>query len=97
MKTAAYWNTGASLLTPLIAGPLGKLGRHLFGTTGPKQKELAEFARDKGLPIPLIQAMDEGPLQALKKDFQTVGVFPFIGPIANQAFKAQNKKQENCF
>ena len=38
MKTALYWNAGASLLTPLITGPLGKAGRKLFGTTGPKQK-----------------------------------------------------------
>jgi len=93
MKTAAYWNTGASLLTPLIAGPLGKLGRYLFGTTGPKQKELAEFARDKGLPIPLIQAMNEGPFTSIGKGFfKTVGVFPFIGPIANQAFQGAEQK-----
>ena len=98
MKTAAYWNTGASLLTPLIAGPLGKLGRYLFGTTGPKQKELAEFARDKGLPIPLIQAMDEGPFTSIGKGFfKTVGVFPFIGPIANQAFQGAEQKAGKLF
>jgi len=98
MKTAAYWNTGASLLTPLIAGPLGKAGRYLFGTTGPKQKELAEFARDKGLPIPLIQAMDEGPFTSIGKGFfKTVGVFPFIGPIANQAFQGAEQKAGKLF
>jgi hypothetical protein len=93
MKTAAYWNTGASLLTPFIAGPLGKLGSKLFGTKGAKQKELAEYARDKGLPIPLIQAMDNGPFTSIGKGFfKTVGVFPFIGPIANQAFQGAEQK-----
>ena len=93
MKSALMWNTGASLLTPLIAGPLGKAGKKLFGTTGAKQKELAEYARDKGLPIPLIQAMNDGPLTSVGKGFfKTVGVFPFIGPIANQAFQGAEQK-----
>jgi len=93
MKSALYWNAGASLLTPLIVGPLGKAGKKLFGTTGPKQKELAEYARDKGLPIPLIQAMNDGPLTSVGKGFfKTVGVFPFIGPIANQAFQGAEQK-----
>ena len=92
MKSALYWNAGASLLTPLIVGPLGKAGKKLFGTTGAKQKELAEYARDKGLPIPLIQAMDGGIFSGIGKTFfKTVGVFPFIGPIANQAFQ-----QDQC-
>jgi|8_EtaG_2_1085327.scaffolds.fasta_scaffold00318_19 hypothetical protein len=93
MKSALYWNAGASLLTPLIVGPLGKAGKKLFGTTGAKQKELAEYARDKGLPIPLIQAMDGGIFSGIGKTFfKTVGVFPFIGPIANQAFQGAEQK-----
>ena len=98
MKSALMWNAGASLLTPLIAGPLGKAGKKLFGTTGAKQKELAEYARDKGLPIPLIQAMNDGPLTSVGKGFfKTVGVFPFIGPIANQAFQGAEQKAGKMF
>ena len=33
MKSALMWNSGAALLTPLLAGPLGKAGKKLFGTT----------------------------------------------------------------
>ena len=54
------WNTGASLLTPFIFGPMGSMMKKAFGTVGPKQKELAQFARDKGLPLPLLSALKEG-------------------------------------
>ena len=88
MNSAFKWNAGAALLSPFLRGTFGKLGNKLFGTKGPKQKELAEFTRDKGLPIPLIQAMDGGPLSSLgKKYFKTIGVFPFVGDVAEKAFQ----------
>jgi hypothetical protein len=88
MNSAFKWNAGAALLSPFLRGTFGKLGNKLFGTKGPKQKELAEFTKEKGLPIPLIQAMDGGPLSSLgKKYFKTIGVFPFVGDVAEKAFQ----------
>jgi hypothetical protein len=83
MKNALAWNAGAAAVTPLIFGTLGKFGRYLFGTTGKEQKELAQFARDKGLPIPLLSAMkqDVGPL----------------GNIGKTYFKVLNKQQVKYF
>jgi len=88
MKNAALWNAGAALLTPFIAGPLGKLGNYLFGTKGPRAKELAQFARDRGLPLPLMAAFKDGPLSELGRNYyKTVGVFPFISGIGREAFQ----------
>ena len=88
MNSAFKWNAGAALLSPVLRGTFGKLGNYLFGTRGPKQKELAEFTKEKGLPIPLIQAMDGGPFSSLgKKYFKTIGVFPFVGDVAEKAFQ----------
>ena len=90
MKNALYWNAGAAALTPFIFGGLGKLGRTLFGTVGKDQKELAMFARDKGLPLPLLSAMkqDVGPLGNIGKTyFKTVGVFPFVSAIGRDALQ----------
>ena len=88
MKNALYWNTGASLLSPFIFGPMGKGIKKLFGTVGPKQKELAAFARDKGLPLPLLSGLKEGQgtLSGLGKNFfRFMGVFPLVSPIGKTA------------
>ena len=100
MKNALYWNAGAAALTPFIFGPLGKLGRKLFGTTGKEQKELAQFARDKGLPIPLLSAMkqDVGPLGNIGKTyFKTVGVFPFVSAIGRDALQGAEQAAGKVF
>jgi len=87
-KTAAYWNAGAAALTPFISGPLGKLGSKLFGTKGAKAKELAEYARDKGLPLPLNTAIEDGLLSDVGRNyFKTVGVFPFVSGIGRSALE----------
>jgi hypothetical protein len=88
MKNAAMWNTGAALLTPFIAGPLGGLMSKLFGAKGARAKELAQFARDKSLPIPLMAAFKDGPLSDLGQNyFKTVGVFPFVSGTGRKAFE----------
>ena len=100
MKNALYWNAGAAALTPFIFGPLGKLGRKLFGTVGKEQKELATFARDKGLPIPLLSAMkqDVGPLGNIGKTyFKTVGVFPFVSAIGRDALQGAEQAAGKVF
>jgi len=88
MKNAMMWNTGASLLSPFIFGPMGKMVRKAFGTVGPKQKELAQFARDKGLPLPLLSALKEGQgtFSGLGRNyFRFMGVFPLVSPIGKVA------------
>ena len=88
MKNAMMWNTGASLLSPFIFGPMGKMMRKAFGTVGPKQKELAQFARDKGLPLPLLSALKEGQgtFSGLGRNyFRFMGVFPLVSPIGKIA------------
>ena len=86
MKTAAMWNAGAAALTPLIVGPLGKFGRYLLGAKGNKAKELAEYAKEKGLPLPMITALEDGVLPA-QSYFKTVGVFPFVSGIGKEALE----------
>ena len=88
MKNAMMWNTGASLLSPFVFGPFGRLIKNAFGTVGPKQKELAQFARDKGLPLPILSALKEGqgPLAGLGRNyFRFMGVFPLVSPIGKLA------------
>jgi len=88
MWNAAKWNTGASLLSPFLFGPFGAMMRKAFGTTGPKQKELADFARDKGLPLPLLSALKDGQgtFSGLGKGyFRFMGVFPLVSPIGKVA------------
>ena len=87
-KTAAYWNAGAAALTPFIFGPLGKLGTKLFGAKGAKAQELSQYARDKGLPIPLMTGIEDGVLTPLAANyFKTVGVFPFVSGIGREALE----------
>ena len=100
MKNALMWNAGAAALTPFIFGPLGKLGRKLFGTVGKEQKELAQFARDKELPIPMLSAMkqDVGPLGNIGKTyFKTVGVFPFVSAIGRDALQGAEQAAGKVF
>jgi len=88
MKNAMMWNTGASLLSPFIFGPMGKMVRKAFGAGGAKQKELAQFARDKGLPLPLLSALKEGQgtFSGLGRNyFRFMGVFPLVSPIGKVA------------
>ena len=47
------WNAGAAALTPFIFGPLGKLTGKLFGAKSEKAVRLSEFAKEKGLPLPI--------------------------------------------
>jgi hypothetical protein len=88
MKNALMWNAGASVLSPFFFGPLARRIRNAFGTVGPKQKELAEFARDKGLPLPMLSALKEGQgtFSGLGKNFfKFMGVFPLVSPIGKVA------------
>ncbi len=88
MKNALLFNTGASLLGPFASGIFGRGLKRFFGTVGPKQKELATFARDKGLPIPLLSALKEGQgiLSGLGRNFfRFLGVVPLVAPIGKVA------------
>ena len=87
-KNALMWNAGAAALTPFISGPIGKLGSKLFGTKGAKAKELAQYARDKGLPLPLNTAIEDGVLSGVGKDYlKQLVLFPFISGIGREALQ----------
>ena len=45
-------------LTPFILGPLGKAAKHLFNVKGEKAVRLSEIAKEKGLPLPLMTAIE---------------------------------------
>ena len=65
-----------------------------------QQKELAQFARDKGLPVPLLSAMkqDVGPLGNIGKTyFKTVGVFPFVSAIGRDALQGAEQAAGKVF
>lgn len=88
MKNALLFNTGASLLSPFVFGPFGRGLKRAFGTVGPKQKELATFARDKGLPLPMLSALKEGQgtFSGLGRNFfRFLGVVPLVAPIGKVA------------
>ena len=105
-KTAAYWNAGAAALTPFIFGPLGKLGKHLFNVKGEKAVRLSEIAKEKGLPLPLMTAIEgkalnetgfsnlgKGALAPLGQSyFKTVGVFPFVSGIGREALQVAEQE-----
>jgi hypothetical protein len=87
MKNSLLWGGAATATLPLLAG-LGKGVKALFGLKGEKALALSQFAQEKGLPIPLLAAMNGGPLSGLGKTyFKTVGVFPFVSTIGDQALK----------
>jgi hypothetical protein len=96
-KNSMYWGAGASALLP-VAGGFAKGIKSLFGLKGDKALELAQFAYDKGLPIPLLAAMEKGPLSGLGKSyFKTVGVFPFVSKIGDQALRDAELKYGKAF
>jgi len=79
--------------------------RNLFGTVGPDQKKLAEFARDKGLPIPLLSAMKDDVLTGKggtfaelgKKYFRFLGVFPFVSKVGRDALQGAEQEGGKMF
>jgi len=92
-KHAAYWNAGAAALTPFIFGPLGKLTGKLFGAKSEKAVRLSEFAKDKGLPLPLMTGIEDGVLSDLGRNyFKTVGVFPFVSGIGREALQVAEQE-----
>jgi len=92
-KYAAMWNAGAAALTPFILGPLGKGVGKLFGTKGEKAVRLSEYAKEKGLPLPLMTGIKDGVLTNLGTGyFKTVGVFPFVSGIGRKSL--QGAEQE---
>jgi len=102
-RTAAYWNAGAAALTPFIFGPLGKAAKHLFNVKGEKAVRLSEIAKEKGLPLPLMTAIEgkalnekgflKGALAPLGQSyFKTVGVFPFVSGIGREALQVAEQE-----
>ena len=102
-RTAAYWNAGAAALTPFILGPLGKAAKHLFNVKGEKAVRLSEIAKEKGLPLPLMTAIEgkalnekgflKGSLAPLGQSyFKTVGVFPFVSGIGREALQVAEQE-----
>lgn len=97
-KYAAYWNAGAAALTPFIVGPLGKFGKYLFGAKGEKAVRLSEYAKEKGLPLPLMTGIKDGPLTNLGTGyFKTVGVFPFVSGIGKKALQGAEQEASKQF
>jgi hypothetical protein len=97
MKNAALFNAAATGITPLfMAG--GKVLNKIFGTTGAAQKKYAEFARDKGLDAPLLGFLRDGSLsEPARNFFKTIGVFPGISPIADQALLKTEQATSKVF
>ena len=92
-KNAAYWNAGAAALTPFIFGPLGKLTSKLFGAKSEKAVRLSEFAKEKGLPLPLMTGIEDGVLSDLGRNyFKTVGVFPFVSGIGRESLQVAEQE-----
>ena len=96
--TAAKWNAGAAALTPFIMGPLGKLGVKLFGAKGEKAARLSEFAKEKGLPLPLMTGIEDGVFSELGRNyFKTVGVFPFVSGIGRKALQGAEQEASKMY
>jgi hypothetical protein len=97
MKNSLLWGGAATATLPLLAG-FGKGVKALMGLKGEKALALSQFALEKGLPIPLLAAMNGGPLSGLGKSyFKTVGVFPFVSKIGDQALKDAELKFGKAF
>jgi hypothetical protein len=97
MKNSLLWGGAATATLPLLAG-FGKGVKALFGLKGERALALSQFAQEKGLPIPLIAAMNKGPLSGLGKSyFKTVGVFPFVSTIGDQALKNAEQQFGKAF
>ena len=96
--TAAKWNAGAAALTPFIMGPLGKLGVKLFGAKSEKAARLSEFAKEKGLPLPLMTGIEDGVFSELGRNyFKTVGVFPFVSGIGRKALQGAEQEASKMY
>jgi hypothetical protein len=97
IKYSLLWGGAATATLPLLAG-LGKSVKAAFGLKGEKALALSQFAQEKGLPIPLLAAMNGGFLSNLGKSyFKTVGVFPFVSKIGDQALKDAELKFGKAF
>ena len=96
-KNSLLWGGAATATLPLLGG-MGKGIKALFGLKGQQALELSQFALEKGLPIPLLSAMNGGPLSGLGKSyFKTVGVFPFVSKIGDQALRDAELKYGKSF
>ena len=97
MKNSLYWGLAGTAMLPVL-GMAGRGVKNLFGVKGPKALELAQYAQEKGLPIPLIAGMDKGPFSFFGKTFfKTVGVFPFVSKIGDQALREAEEKVGKAF
>src|SRR6056300_527810 len=95
MFTALAWNAGAATLTPVITKGLGKLGRLMIGAKSKEAKELVKIARDKGLPLPMVMAAQEGTGLLggfASKYFKVLGIMPFINGIGKEALQGAEQK-----
>ena len=97
MKNSLLWGGVGTAMLPVL-GMAGKGVKSLFGVKGPKALELAQYAQEKGLPIPLLAGMDKGPFSFFGKTFfKTVGVFPFVSKIGDQALREAEEKVGKAF
>ena len=97
MKNSLFWGGVGTAMLPVL-GMAGKGVKNLFGVKGPKALELAQYAQEKGLPIPLLAGMDKGPFSFFGKTFfKTVGVFPFVSKIGDQALREAEEKVGKAF
>ena len=101
MKNSLFWGGVGTAMLPVL-GMAGKGVKSLFGVKGPKALELAEYAQQKGLPIPLIAGMDPtqpgAPFSYFGKTFfKTIGVFPFVSKIGDQALRQAEEKVGKAF
>ena len=101
MKNSLFWGGVGTAMLPVL-GMAGKGVKSLFGVKGPKALELAQYAQQKGLPIPLIAGMDPtqpgAPFSFFGKTFfKTVGVFPFVSKIGDQALRQAEEKVGKAF
>jgi hypothetical protein len=97
MKNSLFWGGVGTAMLPVL-GMAGKGVKSLFGAKGPKALELAQYAQEKGLPLPLIAGIDKGPLSYFAKTFfKTIGVFPFVSKIGDQALRQAEEKVGKAF
>jgi hypothetical protein len=101
MKNSLLWGGVGTAMLPIL-GMAGKSVKSLFGVKGPKALELAQYAQEKGLPIPLLAGMDPtqpgAPFSFFGKTFfKTVGVFPFVSKIGDQALRDAEEKVGKAF
>ena len=68
MKNSLYWGLAGTAMLPVL-GMAGRGVKNLFGAKGPKALELAQYAQEKGLPLPLIAGLDKGPFSYFAKTF----------------------------